>query len=150
MAMRREPIFTSTVCTGFVRASLVAAMAAGGAAGMNPRSQRTKPLRGWDSSMAAEDTDTVLRLLRMLPPRERLRVVAEVLPELEGDLPATPASPAFWQSPDVQALAEQRGVEPGADLRRLLAGWPEEEPIDESLTTLNSWPQDSLEKAKKR
>ena len=33
--------------------------------------------------------ESVLRQLRELPPRERLRVVAQVLPELERDLPAT-------------------------------------------------------------
>ena len=46
--------------------------------------------------LAAQDTDNVLRLLRMLPPRERLRVLAKALPELEDELPATPASPAFF------------------------------------------------------
>ena len=35
------------------------------------------------------DTDTVLRRLRLLPARERLRVVLEVLPETEDELPAT-------------------------------------------------------------
>ena len=33
--------------------------------------------------------ESVLRQLRQLPPRDRLRVVAQVLPELERDLPAT-------------------------------------------------------------
>jgi hypothetical protein len=33
--------------------------------------------------------ETVLRLLRQLPPRERLHVVSQVLPELERDLPLT-------------------------------------------------------------
>jgi len=33
--------------------------------------------------------ESVLRQLRQLPPRERLRVVAQVLPELESDLPVT-------------------------------------------------------------
>ena len=49
--------------------------------------------------LATEDTDNVLRLLRMLSPRERLRVVAEVLPELEDQLPATPASLLFGKAP---------------------------------------------------
>ena len=75
----------------------------------------------------------MLRLLRMLPPRERLRVVAEVLPELEVDLPATPASPAFWRGPDIQALAEQQGAQPIADFASLLGGWLEDEPIDDFL-----------------
>jgi hypothetical protein len=33
--------------------------------------------------------ESILRQLRQLPPRERLRVVAQVLPELERDLPVT-------------------------------------------------------------
>jgi len=97
--------------------------------------------------LATEDTDNVLRLLRMLPPRERLRVVAEVLPELEDDLPATPARPAFWEGPDIQALAEQQGAQPVADFGSLLGGWPEDEPIDEFLVALHDWRQESLEGA---
>ena len=34
--------------------------------------------------------DTVLSLLRQLPPRERLRVIAEALPEVERDLSEQP------------------------------------------------------------
>ncbi len=38
---------------------------------------------------------TAESVLRQLPPRDRLRVVAQVLPELERDLPATnPEDPA--------------------------------------------------------
>jgi hypothetical protein len=96
--------------------------------------------------LAIEDTDNVLRLLRMLPPRERLRVVAEVLPELEDDLPATPASPAFWQGLDIQALAEQQGAQPIADFGSLLGGWPEDEPLDDFLVALNDWRQESLDR----
>ena len=97
--------------------------------------------------LATEDTDNVLRLLRMLPPRERLRVVAEVLPELEDDLPTTPASPAFWQGSDIEALAEQQGAQPLADFGSLLGGWPEDEPIDDFLAALNDWRQENLDKA---
>jgi hypothetical protein len=97
--------------------------------------------------LATDDSDNVLRLLRMLPPRERLRVVAEVLPELEDDLPATPASPAFWQGADIQALAEQQGVQPIADFGSLLGGWPEDEPIDDFLVALGDWRQESQVKA---
>jgi hypothetical protein len=97
--------------------------------------------------LAAEDREHVLRLLRMLPPRERLRVVAEVLPELEDELPTTPASPAFWHSRDIQALAEWQGVQPVSDFGALLGGWPEDEPIDDFLRVLNDWRQDSLDKA---
>ena len=97
--------------------------------------------------VATEDSDNVLRLLRMLPPRERLRVVAEVLPELEDDLPATPASIAFWQCSDIQVLAEQQGAQPITDFGSLLGGWPEDEPVDEFLVALSDWRQESLDKA---
>ena len=93
--------------------------------------------------LAAEDTENVLRLLRLLPPRERLRVVAEVLPELEVDLPDTPVSPAFWRGPDIQALAKQQGAQPIEDFASLLGGWPEDEPIDGFLVALDSWRQES-------
>jgi hypothetical protein len=39
--------------------------------------------------IASITAESVLRQLRQLPPRERLRVVAQVLPELERDLPVT-------------------------------------------------------------
>jgi hypothetical protein len=98
--------------------------------------------------LATDDLDNVLRLLRMLPPRERLRVVAEVLPELEDELPTTPASPAFWQGPDIQALAVQQGVQPVVDFDSLLGGWPEDEPIDNFLVALSDWRHESLDKAR--
>jgi hypothetical protein len=98
------------------------------------------------SHLATVDTDTVLRLLRMLPPRERLRVVSEVLPELEDDLPATPASPAFWQGFDIRLLAEQQGVHPIADFGSLLGGWPEDESIDGFLAALRDWRQENLDR----
>ena len=96
--------------------------------------------------LAAQDTDNVLRLLRMLPPRERLRVLAKALPELEDELPATPASPAFWRGPDIQALAERQGIQPVADFDGLLGGWPEDESIDDFLAALSDWRQESLVK----
>jgi hypothetical protein len=99
------------------------------------------------TQLATEDTENVLRLLRMLTPREQLRVVAEVLPELEDQLPTTPASPAFWPSPDIQALAERQGVQPIADFDNLLGGWPEDESIDDFLAALSDWRQESLDKA---
>ena len=96
--------------------------------------------------LAAQDTEYVLRLLRMLPPRERLRVLAKALPELEDELPATQASPVFWQGPDIQTLAERQGIQPVADFDGLLGGWPEDEPIDDFLAALSDWRQENLVK----
>jgi len=90
------------------------------------------------------DTDTVLRLLRLLPPRERLRVVLEVLPELEHDLPAFAPSPDFWDGTDIQILAEQQGVQPVAHFDALLGGWPEDEPINDFLAAVHEWRQENL------
>ena len=90
------------------------------------------------------DTDTVLRLLRLLPPRERLRVVVEVLSELEDELPATAESPDFWQGSDMLILAEQQGVQPIADLGTLLGGWPEDESVDDFLAVLHQWRQENF------
>jgi hypothetical protein len=84
----------------------------------------------------------------MLPPRERLRVVAEVLPELEDELPDTPASPAFWQGLDIQVLAEQQGAQPVSDFGSLLGGWPEGESLDDFLVALDDWRQESLVRAR--
>ena len=90
------------------------------------------------------DTDTVLRLLRLLPPRERLRVVAQVLPELERDLPVMPSSSHFWQGHDVRTLAEHQGVQPVADFDALLGGWPEDEPVDDFIAAVREWRQQNL------
>ncbi len=93
-------------------------------------------------SMSA-DTNTVLRLLRLLPPRERLRVLAEVLPELEDELPAAAASAGFWQGSEIAVLAEAQGVKPVGDLGALLGGWPEDESVDDFLITLRQWRQEN-------
>ena len=93
------------------------------------------------------DTDTVLRLLRLLPPRERLRVVVEVLPELEKELPAT-AEFDFWQGSDILSLAEQQGVQPIADLDCLAGGWPEGESVDDFLAQLHRWRQENPAEAR--
>ena len=44
--------------------------------------------------MSPITAESVLRQLRQLSPRERLRVVAQVLPELEHDWPTNPDDPA--------------------------------------------------------
>lgn len=92
----------------------------------------------------AVDTDTVLELLRRLPPRERLRVVVEVLPGLEDDLPPAPASSTFWESLDIETLAERQGVQPVQDPSALLGGWPEDEPVDDFLAARQEWRQENL------
>ena len=90
------------------------------------------------------DTDTVLRLLRLLPPRERLRVVVEVLPELEDQLPATAESGDFWQGSDIGILAERQGVQPIGGFEALLGGWPEDESVDDFLAVLHRSRQENL------
>jgi hypothetical protein len=67
--------------------------------------------------------DEVLRLLRQLPPRERLRVVARALPELERVMPANPPVESdFWAGVDEAALAEAQPVRPSEDFETLLGG----------------------------
>ena len=89
--------------------------------------------------------ETVLQLLRQLPPRERLHVVAQALPELERDLPATRASQDFWDGSDVRAMAERQGVGPVESLETLLGGWPEDESVDDFIATLHHWRQQNLD-----
>jgi hypothetical protein len=90
------------------------------------------------------DTDTVLRLLRLLPPRERLRVVAVVLPELERVLPPMPSASDFWQGDDVRTLAEHQDVQPVADFDALLGGWPEDESVDDFIAAVREWRNHNL------
>ena len=42
------------------------------------------------STMTVVTADMVLEMLRQLPPRERIRVIARALPEAERGLPAQP------------------------------------------------------------
>ena len=84
-------------------------------------------------SLAATSPETVLRLLRQLPPRDRLRVVNQILPELEQDLPSRPVTDDFWRSADLAALAEEQSVYAVDNFQALLGGWPEEESIDEFI-----------------
>ena len=88
-------------------------------------------------------TDDVLDLLRKLSPRDRLRVVLDVLPELEKDLPEDAAAPGFWQDVDILQLARQQRVEPVTDFAALLGGWPDDESIDEFMTTVRDWRRQS-------
>ena len=93
--------------------------------------------------------DFVLQSLRRLPPRERLRIVSQVLPELEAALPVTPAqplslSPDFWKPIDLPALVAQQGVMPVTDFEALLGGWPDSESLDPFLMALREWREQSL------
>lgn len=90
------------------------------------------------------DIDTVLRLLRLLPPRKRLRVVVEVLPELEDELPATAEAAGFWQGSDTGILAERQGVQPIGDSKAVLGGWPEDESVDGFLAMLHRCRQENF------
>ena len=57
------------------------------------------------SETMTTQVNTVLTLLRRLPPRERLRVVAQVLPEVERELaiPAPPAATVVWDEATLAA-----------------------------------------------
>jgi hypothetical protein len=77
--------------------------------------------------------DKVLQLLRQLPPRDRLRVVVEILPDLEQVLPATLPASDFWEGSDMQMLAKSQGVQPVDDFDALLGGWPEDESVDDFI-----------------
>jgi hypothetical protein len=80
--------------------------------------------------------ERVLQLLRQLPPRDRLRVVAEVLPGLEQALPDTRPDLGFWEGADMQMLAETQGVPPVDDLDALLGSWPEDESVDDFMAAV--------------
>jgi hypothetical protein len=60
--------------------------------------------------MSPITAESVLRQLRQLPPRERLRVMAQAWPELEHDWPTSPEDPAT-----ANLLAEFDGWETASD-----------------------------------
>lgn len=68
-----------------------------------------------------------------LPPRDRLRVVVEVLPDLEQVLSATLPALDFWEDSDMQALAESQRDQRVDDFNAPLGGWPEDESVMISL-----------------
>jgi hypothetical protein len=80
----------------------------------------------------------VLQLLRQLPPRERLRVMVEVLSDLEHFLPSTASVSDFWEDVDVHALAESQGIQPVSDFDALLGGWPEDESVDDFILVIRT------------
>src|SRR5512139_1112323 len=87
-------------------------------------------------SLSTASPETVLRLLRQLPPRERLHVVNQILPELERDLPALHSPHDFWRSADLATLAEEQGVYAVDDFQSILGGWPPEEAIDDFVAAI--------------
>ncbi len=89
-------------------------------------------------SLSTTSPETVLRLLRQLPPRERLHVVNQILPELEQDLPALSASHDFWHSTDLAALADEQSVYAIDNFQALLGGWPEDESVDEFIASVRA------------
>ena len=96
------------------------------------------------TTLATATPDTVLTLLRRLPPRERLRVVAQALPELERELTAAPTAMNFWHGASMQALIEQQNVRPAHDFDALLSGWPPDESIDDFVQAVRESRQQYL------
>jgi hypothetical protein len=89
-------------------------------------------------SLNTASADTVLRLLRQLPPRDRLHVVNQILPELEQDLPLLSAPHDFWRNADLAALAEAQSVYAVDNFQALLGGWPEEESLADFLASVRA------------
>ncbi len=89
-------------------------------------------------SLSTTSPETVLRLLRQLPPRDRLHVVNQILPELEQDLPSLPASSDFWRKADLTTLAEEQSIYAMDNFQALLGGWPEDESIDEFIDNVRA------------
>jgi hypothetical protein len=89
-------------------------------------------------------TDSAVETLRQLSPRELLRVIVQVLPELERDLPAAPPSPDFWRGVDMHMLVRLQGVRPVDDFDALLGGWPEDESIDDFIAAVREWRRQDL------
>lgn len=88
--------------------------------------------------------ETVLMLLRSLPPRERLRVVVQALPELERELATVPAEMDFWHGASMQTLIQQQNVRPADDFDALLGGWPSDETIDDFVRAVRESRQQYL------
>jgi hypothetical protein len=99
------------------------------------------------TTLITATSDTVLMLLRRLPPRERLRVVAQVLPELESELPVAPPETAFWRGASMAKLIEQQGVKPIEVFDTLLGGWPSDESVDDFVQAVRESRQQYLAEA---
>ena len=68
---------------------------------------------------------------------------ADILPDLERDLPDSSPVLDFWEGIDVLALAERQDVRPVDDFDALLGGWPEDEPIEDFIATVREWRRQS-------
>ena len=88
--------------------------------------------------------ERVLSLLRRLTPRERLHVIAQVLPDLERELPTERSDNDFWEGASIAALAQKQNVQAIKDFNALLSGWPSEESVDDFITELRQWRQQDL------
>jgi len=85
----------------------------------------------------------VLALLKNLTPREQLRVIVQVLPDLEREWQWSDSK--FWQATSLETLAEKQGIKPAENFDSLLGnGWPQDESIDEFIAARNQWRQQSL------
>ena len=73
--------------------------------------------------------ESVLRQLRQLPPRDRLRVVSQVLPELEQDLPAWPAFRDFWRAPISLRWLKNKVSTPSITFKRCSAAGRKRKPL---------------------
>ena len=60
----------------------------------------------------------------------------EALPDLEQVLPDTLPPAGFWEGADLATLADSQGVHPVDDFDALLAGWPDNESVDDFIAAL--------------
>jgi|GEM_PF-1250970 len=78
------------------------------------------------SESIAVQANTVLTLLRRLPPRERLRVIAQALPETERELEPRAPSPTPTESDEDALAAAETAWEYELVERGLLAEIPKQ------------------------
>jgi hypothetical protein len=68
----------------------------------------------------------------------------EVLPDLEQALPDSSQLSSFWQGVDARELAEAQGVRPVDDFDALLGGWPDDESVDDFISSVRQWRRQNL------
>lgn len=94
-------------------------------------------------TIATPTTDSVLRQLRQLSPREQLRVLSRILPDLARDLPPAPAD-HFRDGSSIAELIAQQKIAPLDTLDGLAGWWPKEESADEFVGVIRDWRQQNL------